>query len=449
MKSRFISYFLVILVAISLVGCQSPTSTPTQPPEAQGSSGNTGVATTVPSAAPAKSVKLTLWMLGGEDQLKYLNKWIPVFEEKNPGITVDYKILDWTNGPAQLLTAFAGGVGPDVFMSYSSGIPQWADNGAFAPLDDYFNKDDFLPIGIDLATWKGHLYAIPLGLHPHTLYLRSDFLKEAGIEKAPETWDELVTAAKAMTKYDASGNITRSGLWIIVNHPYKTIAEWQDLFQSAGGSYFSADGCTSTFNSQAGIDAITLMSDLLNVYKVDAAGSITVDATDFAQGKVAMELSNLATRGVPQNFPDFVKEIQILPTPHKGDNIGRGQVGGNYMGVSGKTKNLNEAVTLVKFLTTDLGPLYDYTLVEGGAIAYKPGMTKEYYAMDPFVERWVNILENNGGAIPKTPQWNQIATEITTALDKVMVDKADPKTALDAAAKNVDAILKQYGCAEN
>ena len=439
MKSRIFICLLMTILVTSMTGCQPQSTTAAQPTAVVAS----------PTLAAAQPVNLTLWMLGSTDQTTFLKKWIPVFEGKNPGVKVDYKVLDWTSGATQLLTAFAGGVGPDVFMLYSSSIPQFADNGAYAPLDTYFNKSDFSPISMNLATWKGHLYAIPLDLHLHTFYVRSDYLTEAGITKAPETWDELVTAAKAMTKYDNAGNITRSGLWIIVNHPYKTIAQWQDLFMSAGGKFFSADVCTSTFNSQAGVDAAQLISDLLNVDKVDTAGAITVDATDFAQGKVAMEFSNLATRGVPQTFPDFVKQIQILPIPHQGNNIGLGQTGGNYIGVSGKTKNTSQAVALVKYLTTDNGPLYDYSLVEGGAIAYTPAMTDAYFAMDPFVQRWVTLQDKNGGAIPKTPQWNQIATEITTALDKIYVNKADAKTALDAAAKNVDALLKQYGCAEN
>ncbi len=447
MKSRIFFCLLITILVTSMTGCQPQSIATTQPTTA--AVVPTQAAAVVPTKAAAEPVTITLWMLGGADQTAYLKKWMPIFEQKNPGVKVESKVLDWTTGTTQILTAFAGGVGPDVFMLYSSSIPQFADNGGYAQLDSYFNQSDFSPISMNLATWKGHLYAIPLDLHLHTFYLRSDYLTEAGITKNPETWDELVTAAKAMTKYDSAGNITRSGLWIIVNHPYKTIAQWQDLFMSAGGKFFSADGCTSIFNSQAGIDAAQLISDLLNVYKVDKAGAITVDATDFAQGKVAMEFSNLATRGVPQKFPDFVKQIQILPIPHKGDNVGLGQTGGNYVGVSGKTKYKDQAIALVKFMTTDTGPLYDYSLVEGGGIAYQPAMTDAYYAMDPFVKRWVDLQENHGGAIPKTPQWNQIATEITTALDKIYVEKADPKAALDAAAKNVDAILKQNGCAEN
>lgn len=387
-------------------------------------------------------------MMGGDAQIAYMDKWLPVFEEQNPGVTVEYKILDWTNGPAQVLTAFAGGVGPDVFVTYSNDIPRWVENGAYQALDDYFNKSDFSDISVDLATWKGQLFAIPWNLKIHTYYVRSDLLNEAGITKLPETWDELVEASKAMTKYDDAGNVTQSGLWVIVNHPYKTISQFQDLFMSAGGTFFTEDGCKSTFNEQAGIDAAQLMDDLLNLHKVDAPGAITIDAVDLAQGKTASEFSNLATRGLVANYPDIVPFIEILPSPHKGDNIGIGQTGGNYMGISPTTKHLNEAVALVTFFATDPGPLYDYALSEGGAIAYIPAMTDEYFAMDPFVERWNKLLESNGQGVPKHPNWTEMSNEITLALDKIMLEGADPKAALDAAAKNVDLLLEQYGCAQ-
>lgn len=445
MKRRILYILLSIIFILSLIGCQTQASTKVP---SQSSEGEITKPPDVVEEKPAEPTKITFWMMGGDAQIAYMEKWLPVFEEQNPGVAVEYKILDWTNGPAQVLTAFAGGIGPDVFVTYSNDIPRWVENGAYQSLDDYFDKNDYTNVGKELGSWRGNLYAIPWNLKTHTYYVRSDFLEEAGITKLPETWDEMVEASIAMTKYDAAGNVERSGLWIIVNHPYKTIAQFQDLLTAAGGWYFSDDGCKSTFNSQAGIDAAQLIDDLLNVYKVDVPGAITVDANDLAQGKAASMFSNLATRGVVQNFPEVVEYLEILPPPIKGDNTGLGQAGGNYMGISPTTKHLEEAIALVKFFTSDPGPLYDYALTEGGAIAYKPAITDEYFEIDPFVERWNYLLDNNASGVPKHPNWNEISNEITLALDKIYIQGIEPKEALDEAANNVDLILKQYGCAE-
>lgn len=450
MKGKFLFIVLAIVMIFALIACQ-PKTAPTTEPVATKESGSTAPEATKVQETEVVStepVTITFWMMGGDAQIAYMDKWLKVFNEQYPNITVEYKILDWTNGPAQVLTAFAGGIGPDVFVTYSNDIPRWVENGAYQALDDYFTKEDFSTISMELATWKDQLYAIPWNLKIHTYYVRSDYLKEAGINKVPETWDELVEASKAMTQYDSTGNVTRSGLWIIVNHPYKTISQFQDLMMSAGGTYFSEDGCKSTFNGPAGVEAAQLIDDLLNVYKVDAPGAITIDAVDFAQGKTASEFSNLATRGLVANYPDFVQYVEIVAPPHKGDNKGIGQTGGNYMGISPTTKHFNEALALVKFLTMDPGPLYDYALTEGGAIAYKPAMTDEYYAIDPFVERWNTLIENNGAGVPKHPNWAEISNEITVALDKIYVEGVDPKEALDAAAVNIDLLLEQYGCAQ-
>lgn len=448
MKRIHVFRILSILFVLALIGCQSQTNTPesSQPESPADVAEQPEVE--VADEETEEPIKLTFWMLGGDAQVAYLEKWIPVFEEQNPGITVEWKILDWTNGPAQVLTAFAGGIGPDVFVTYSNDIPRWVENGAYQPLDNYFNRDDFTDVSVELATWKGNMYAVPWNLKTHTYYVRSDFLNEAGITKVPETWDEMVEASIAMTKYDAAGNVERSGLWIIVNHPYKTISQFQGLLTSAGGWYFSEDGCKSTFNSQAGVEAAQLIDDLLNVHKVDVPGAITTDATDLAQGKVASMFSNLATRGVVQNFPEVVEYLEILPPPSKDGNVGLGQAGGNYMGISPSTKNVDAAVALVEFLVTDPGPLYDYALTEGGAIAYKPAINDDYFEIDPFVERWNNLLENYARGVPKHPNWAEISNEITLALDNIYVNGIDPQVALDEAARNVDQILEQNGCAE-
>ena len=450
MKGKFLFILLAVMMIFALISCQPKTVTePTAvATEEAGTTPTEEVVVEAIEAISTEPVIITFWMMGGEDQIAYMDKWLKVFNEQYPNITVEYKILDWTNGPAQVLTAFAGGIGPDVFVTYSNGIPRWVENGAYQALDGYFNKEDFSAISMELATWKDQLYAIPWNLKIHTYYVRSDYLKEAGIDKVPETWDELVDASKAMTQYDSAGNITRSGLWINVNHPYKTISQFQVLMMSAGGTYFSEDGCNSTFNGPPGIEAAQLIDDLLNVYKVDAPGAITIDAVDFAQGKVASLFSNLATRGLVANYPDVVPYVEIVAPPHKGDNKGIGQTGGNYMGISPTTKHFNEALALVKFLTMDPRPLYDYALTEGGAIAYKPAMTDEYYAIDPFVERWNALIENNGAGEPKHPNWAEISNEITVALDKIYLEGVDPKEALNTAAVNVDLLLERYGCAQ-
>src|SRR3954468_20826101 len=67
--------------------------------------------------------------------------------------------------------------------------------------------DDFWPAVHANAIVDGELYAIPFQNSTPLLYYNKDHFKEAGLdpEKAPQTWAELVEAARKLTKPDRMG----------------------------------------------------------------------------------------------------------------------------------------------------------------------------------------------------------------------------------------------------
>jgi multiple sugar transport system substrate-binding protein len=59
----------------------------------------------------------------------------------------------------------------------------------------------------------GHFYYVPWGSMTAMLYVNKRLWDEAGLTEAdyPKTWDDMVTVAKKLTKYDDTGNIEVSG----------------------------------------------------------------------------------------------------------------------------------------------------------------------------------------------------------------------------------------------
>ena len=71
----------------------------------------------------------------------------------------------------------------------------------------------------------GDYYALPWRMDVRIMAYRKDMFEKAGITKVPQTWDELIAAAKKLTVTDANGNIQVSGAAYYITRG--------DFFQSA------------------------------------------------------------------------------------------------------------------------------------------------------------------------------------------------------------------------
>lgn len=433
---------VAVVLALSLIAACAPGAAPA--PAEQPSEGEAAV------PAKAEPVMLRLTMFGIVDQEKMLEEWIPKFEEENPNISVEWKVLDWATGTSELLSSIAAGVGPDVVGAYSVWIPQWVDQEALRPLEGHFNEGDFIEPAIDLAKWDGHLYALPWSLKVRAYYYRKDAYEEVGLDpdKPARTWDELVGYSQKLVKRDAAGNIERVGFWVPPDHPYKTIQQWIPFMWSNGGRFFSENGCRATFNSPEGVEALQLLNDLLNKYEVDEPGTIQVENVDFAQGRVASSISNIATRGMLEDAPDVVPFVGMAPTPHKTGEQSWSEMGGNYMGISANTKHLDEAVKLLEFLAMTPDLARRYAADDLGIPGVRAAANEEYFATNPWAERWLEIMEETGKGLPKHPRWIEISDIVTKAMTQVYLEGRDPQEALDEAVEKVNVILEESGCGQ-
>ena len=87
-------------------------------------------------------------------------------------------------------------------------------SGNMLPLDDYLTGwdgyEDIPSNVLDIGRKDGVLYCLPM-LEMRILWYRTDLFKEAGLDRPPQTLDEIYEYAKKLTKHDGSGNITMSG----------------------------------------------------------------------------------------------------------------------------------------------------------------------------------------------------------------------------------------------
>jgi multiple sugar transport system substrate-binding protein len=398
-----------------------------------------GALAIVVSASVAEAqVTLRLWVSGpGYD--KWLADVVPPFERQNPGIKVEALTMDWTQYQQKILTGVAGGAGPDVFSFYSVDVAPWATKGLLSPLDGQINRADFDANAMDNGLWDGKIYAVPMGMKIRAFYYRKDFLKEAAIARAPQTWDEMRDAATKMVKRDAAGNITRVGFWMPTSHPYKTSQVWLAFLWSNGGEVFDATGKKAAFNSPEGVESAQFLGDLINKAKVDRPGTIKLDNTDFMQGKVAMLVSNIATRGLLRDRPDLKDQVGIAAPPMAKKRVV--ELSGEMFGISHTSRHKDAAAKLLAYLTSR-EVVVKYNQVDDNIPGLKAAMDSDYVRSNPFVSQFVEIAKV-GRPLPKHPRWSEVSTVLTAALDEVLLKGRPAKEALDGAAQKVNGLLAQ------
>jgi multiple sugar transport system substrate-binding protein len=388
-------------------------------------------------ATAQSTTTLNLWLTGpGYD--RFLRDVVPEFEKANQDIKVEWLNLGWDNYQQKILTAFAGGGGPDVFSFYSVDVAPWAARNLLRPLDDMINKSDFIASALASAEWDGHLYAIPLGMRMRPLFYRKDVLAAAGFNRPPQTWEELESYAKKLVKRDANGNLERVGFWIPTGHPYKTPQVWLAFLWNAGGEVLTPDGKKAAFNSPEGVKATEFMARLLRDDKIDAPGSIKVDNTDYAQGRAAMLISNIVTRGLMKNTPELRPNVGIaLPPAAKQQYV---EIAGEMLGIARGTKYMAQAQKLASFIGLNPAIMTKYVAIDDTMPALKSVADSDFAKNNPWIPSYL-ALADHGRPLPSHPRWVEISNAITQALDQVFVQGRPAKEALDEAAATVNGIL--------
>src|SRR5262245_23371440 len=67
--------------------------------------------------------QVELWAMGREGEV--VQQLLPEFDQRNPGIRVRVQQVPWSAAHEKLLTAFVGGVMPDVFQVGNTWIPEF------------------------------------------------------------------------------------------------------------------------------------------------------------------------------------------------------------------------------------------------------------------------------------------------------------------------------------
>lgn len=253
---------------------------------------------------------------------------------EDTGIEVVMNVVGWDDIRDKVAIAASGGAAAaDVIEVDWSWVGEMNSAGWLEEIEMSDEDKADMPT-LETFTIDGKVLAVPYANDYRIAYYNKEHFKAAGIEKAPETWDEV---------YDALKKIKEAG---IVEYPYTmpmnadesatTSMMWMAFSRS--GQVFNEDG---TLNEEAVVDALEFEKKLVDEGYTDPAIK-TASGMDcyrkITAGEASFMVGPTKFVGLSNNKEEcsVVGQIEAILLPGK-------------EGTSDKTMPLPEAVGVTKF----------------------------------------------------------------------------------------------------
>ena len=272
--------------------------------------------------APAvrRKVKISYW--GWADNpvhQKMSIDSVEAFNRTNGFVTVE---LDATSLVQELrkkvVVAVAAGAGPDVAGTVQTHVQDWFDSDMLHPVDEFFSKwgerDDYFPNALDaMRSRPGQpVLFMANSILPYVLYYRTDWFEEAKLAP-PKTYDEMIAAAKALTRSPDRIGYALRGL------DYFAVQPIEPIWASAGVKIVDEKGNVD-FDAPA---AIAVTEKWVGMYTKDKSAQPTAINDRYPQLFALMEQGRGAqwvygTHAHPQLDAALGSRIAVVPTPNVG-----------------------------------------------------------------------------------------------------------------------------------
>ncbi len=410
------------------------------------------VTVTPPATAAPKFAGVTLTMIDNPDgQTEPMIALAKQCQAKT-GVKLNTEVVPEDQVNVKLETALAAKQPTyDLFALDIINLPKYAAAGWVAPLDNYLTpemKADILPFAAQAAVYQNHWLGLPWKAEFLSFIYNKKMLQAAGYDHPPRTLDELVQMSQTLKQKG------------IVNYPlaftwgagYEQITvDWVMFTKDLGGDLFDANG-NPVFNKGAGVDALQLMNDMLNKYKIVDPAALTIKG-----GGTRM---NLLTGGKGAFAYLWSAPLVTMNDPAKSKLAGQFDValapagqGGPYsvagpmaISISAYSKNKDAAWEFTKCIAGPEGEKF-MLLQEGAATGWKSVLN------DPQVA--VKLQKAGGDVIaqqslflavrPALPYYSEWSAQVQKEVQNVLIGQKTAQKALDDLADFTRQLKTKYG----
>ncbi len=345
---------------------------------------------------------------------------------------------------------FASRTSADVVRVDHFDFPNLVRKGWFLDLsrlaanDKSFRYDDYLPLAIEEARYKGGFYGLNQQFGAEIIYYNKRLVRRAGLEdpyslylKGGWTWEAFRRYAQAMTSFDPNGHPTAFGCAIPI-FPMNVPVLW-----AFGGDLLQADGKHCRIGEPGVAKAYQFLADLRWRYRCAPTPAQEANsAFTFESGKLGMLLN---WSGMTPRYRTIKSlDWDICPLP-KGPFGGASMVKGNQLVVYRETRHPEAAWRLERFLTsrpveTELYINRRRNFPTRKDVAYSP----EFLQTDlpPFHTRAFVQAVEGARPLPIDARWAEWSRELKNAEDDLYSGRErNAASSMASAARRIDAVL--------
>ena len=204
-------------------------------------------------------VTLAYWngFTGGDGP--HMRAMVQAFNGQHDNIEVQMITMQWADYYQKVPAAVVSGKGPDVGIAHQDNLATLAARRTILPLDDVagdlgLREDEFIPAIWKAGIYQDKRYGIPLDVHSLAMYWNKDLLGKAQLDAPPENADGY---EQGLSKLVTAGVTTP--FWMPSQWPAHLM--FLSLLWQNGGAPYTDDGAKATFNSDAGVAALSWMVD--------------------------------------------------------------------------------------------------------------------------------------------------------------------------------------------
>lgn len=393
-------------------------------------------------AAQSDPIKLTFWNYWDGKNGEVMQSLVDEWNAANPDIQVENVFIGFNDLLPKLQAATAGGDAPDIAAGDLIWMPKLAQSGAIAPLDDLaatagIDLTDFYPALLNAGSYDGKTYGLPVSTNNLELFYNKELFEQAGLDpnKPPATWDELRAYAKQCADPDAG----IAGMELFTEPGEGLTWQYQVYLWQSGGDFLTDDLSAAAFNSDAGKQALTFWTDLLNV---DKSAPLTTWG-QFGQGMACMAMDGSWMVGGYTADPPFEVGTAAMPIPAGGQQATN--MGGEQLVIF--AEDADKQAAAAKFMawltSTETQTTWDqqtgFTPVRESVATspdYLDWVSTNQPLLLPFVEQQANAHNR-----PPVTNYPEISDAFSRELERALLGEATVDEALAAAEKAVNGLL--------
>lgn len=398
----------------------------------------------VPFPAPAQAKRTEIIFASApffsNDMIERL---LDLYNSSQEAVTATYMQLPSAADSATLHNTLikrlkSGKGAPDVFSLDVVRIADFATAGLAAPLGGTFGNDTlsaFFPGMVQACIVNGELVAMPWFADCGMLFYRKDILAKIGAG-VPETWDDLVAAAK-------KGKGKGYGYLWQGKKSEALVCNLVSAIGSNGGSILGPDGSVRIADPEA-VEAVKFLYDTMNGSRISPKDVVKWDEEPsrkpFHEGKAVFLRNWSYTWGLAQQGGSPIAgKIGVAPLPHFAGKKSAACLGGFQYAVNASSKKKKAALDFLGWLSGPKAQLYFATAAglapTRRSVFDNPAISEK----QPFLAQLKGVFV---GALarPVTPRYPKLSKIIQDEVSKGL-KSGDIDGALNSARKKMEAAL--------